>query len=219
MSLIAQAKLLRVLEERRFERLGGQQVDLGRLPPDLRDQPPARAVRPRRPVPRRPLLPRQRLRDPAAVAARTAGRHPGARAAIPRPLLRGAGAAARQQGVFARSARPARQLPLAGQHPRARKHGVARGAVGARAQHPRLRHRVPARDGAVGDPVRRSAAVARRGGARAHRAGARSRAVEQEGGGARARHQPRHAVPQDRRVQPRAGAAHGRSTPDREQEA
>ncbi len=36
MSLVAQAKLLRVLEERRFERLGGQQVDLGRLPSDLR---------------------------------------------------------------------------------------------------------------------------------------------------------------------------------------
>ena len=85
-----------------------QQVDLGRLPPDLGDQPAARAVRARRPLPRRSLLPRQRVRDPAAVAARAAGRHPGARAALPRALLRGAGAAARQQELLARSARPAR---------------------------------------------------------------------------------------------------------------
>ena len=84
-----------------------QQVDRGRLPADLGDQPAARAVRARRPLPRGPLLPRQRVRDPAAVAPRAAGRHPGAGAALPRALLRGAGAAARQQGVLARSARPA----------------------------------------------------------------------------------------------------------------
>ena len=105
MSLIAQAKLLRVLEERRFERLGGNKSICGRLPADLGDQPAARAVRPRRPLPRGPLLPRQRVRDPAAVAARAAGRHSGAGAALPRALLRGAGPAARQQGVLARGAR------------------------------------------------------------------------------------------------------------------
>ena len=56
------------------------EVDLGRFPPDLGDQPPARAVRARRPVPRGSVLPRQRVRDPAAVAARAAGRHSRARA-------------------------------------------------------------------------------------------------------------------------------------------
>ena len=75
LSLVAQAKLLRVLEDRRFERLGGQKVGAGRLPADLRDQPAARSVRARRPFPRGPLLPRQRVLDPAAVAARAAGRH------------------------------------------------------------------------------------------------------------------------------------------------
>ena len=53
--------------------------------------------------------------------------------------------AARRQAVLARGAGPAGHLPLAGQHPRARKHGVARGALGARPRHPRSRHRVPAR--------------------------------------------------------------------------
>ena len=145
MSLIAQAKLLRVLEERRFERLGGHKsisVDFRLISATNR---PARAVRARRPVPRRSLLPRQRLRDPAAVAPRAPGRHPGAGAALSGALLRGAGHAARQQGVLARIARPAGQLSLAGQHPRARKHRLARGAVGAGPDDPRVRHRVPPR--------------------------------------------------------------------------
>ena len=47
LSLVAQAKLLRVLEERRFERLGGNDVDRGELPPDLGHEPSARSVRPR----------------------------------------------------------------------------------------------------------------------------------------------------------------------------
>ena len=55
------------------------EIDLRRFPADLGDQPAARTVRPRRTVPRGSLLPRQRVRDPAAVAARAAGRHPGAR--------------------------------------------------------------------------------------------------------------------------------------------
>ena len=179
MSLIAQAKLLRVLEERRFERLGGNKSICGRLPPDLGDQPPARAVRPRRPLPRGSLLPRQRVRDPAAVAARAAGRHPGARAALPRALLRGAGAAARQQGVLARGARAARaaitgpatsassKAPC--RAPRCRRRAASIRAAG---------HRVPARDDAGRRAVdRRPAAVARRSRARAHRPRARGDAT------------------------------------------
>ena len=72
LSLVAQAKLLRVLEDRRFERLGGQKSIAGRFPADLGHQPAARPVRPRQPVPRGPLLPRQRVLDPPAVAARAA---------------------------------------------------------------------------------------------------------------------------------------------------
>ena len=53
-------------------------------------------------------------------------------------------------------------------------------------------------------PARGAPAVAGRRRARARRAGPRGGQVEQEGGGARAGHQPRHVVPQDRRV--RAGA-------------
>ncbi len=50
------------------------EVGARRLPADLGDQPPARPVRPRQPLPRGSLLPRQRLRHPPAVAARAAGR-------------------------------------------------------------------------------------------------------------------------------------------------
>ena len=61
-----------------------QHVDRGELPADLGDQPAARSVRPRHALPRGSLLPRQRVLDPAAVAARARERHPGAGAALPR---------------------------------------------------------------------------------------------------------------------------------------
>ena len=148
MSLIAQAKLLRVLEERRFERLGGNKsiaVDFrlisatnrpleqfvrdSRFREDLYYRVNAFAIR-------LPSL-RERQVDIPVLGA-----------AVPRALLRRAGPAARQQGVLARGARPVRHLPVAGEHPRARKHRLARRAVGARPDDPRQRRRVPARDGA-----------------------------------------------------------------------
>ncbi len=105
MSLMAQAKLLRVLEERRFERLGGNtsiEVNFRLISATNR---PLDAVRPRHAVPRGSLLPRQRVLDPAAVAARTHDRHPGPRAALPGALLRGQRPAARRQ-VASRRKRP-----------------------------------------------------------------------------------------------------------------
>ena len=184
MSLIAQAKLLRVLEERRFERLGGNKSIEVELPADLGDQPSARSVRPRLALPRRSLLPRQRVLDPAAVAARARERHPGARAALPRALLRGQRAAARRQELLEGGDRPADAVSLAGQHPRARKHGVARGAVVAGPRHsPGDIEFLHASEAPV--EASRAAAVARRSRTRAHRPRARERAVEQETGGRR----------------------------------
>ena len=104
MSLIAQAKLLRVLEERRFERLGGNTpIDVNFRLISATNR-PARAVRARLALPRGPLLPRQRLLDPAAVAARARRRHSGPGPALPRPLLRGQRAAARRQVASRRRA-------------------------------------------------------------------------------------------------------------------
>ena len=74
-----------------------QHVDRSQLPVDLGHQSTARTVRPRLALPRRSLLPRQRVLHPAALAARARDRHPGPRAALPRPLLRGQRTAARRQ--------------------------------------------------------------------------------------------------------------------------
>ena len=86
-----------------------QQVHLRRFPADLGHQPAARSVRPREPLPRRPLLPHQRVRDPAALAARARGRHSGARQSLPRALLRLERPAARREAVLAGGARSARR--------------------------------------------------------------------------------------------------------------
>src|SRR2546426_276671 len=113
MSLIAQAKLLRVLEERRFERLGGHKS----ISVDFR--------------------------------------------------------------LISATNRPLEQFLRAGR-------------------------RVPPQQRSDRRADRRPDADVGRSRARAHRPRAGGGALEQEGSGAPARHQPRHALPQDRGVQPRA---------------
>ena len=76
MSPSTQAKILRVLQEHEFERLGGTRtirVDVRR---DRRDQPRPAGDGGAAGVPRGPLLPPQRGLHPDAAAARAEGRHP-----------------------------------------------------------------------------------------------------------------------------------------------
>ena len=77
-----QAKLLRVLQEGEFERVGSsktRRVDVRR---DCRDARRSRKGGRRGAVPRRPLLPAQRVSDHAAAAARAARGHPAARVVL-----------------------------------------------------------------------------------------------------------------------------------------
>ncbi|MEJ7662328.1 MAG: sigma 54-interacting transcriptional regulator [Hymenobacter sp.] len=78
-----QAKLLRVLQEKEFERLGGNRV----LTTDARVLAATNRVLAdevaRRPLPRRPLLPPQRVSDAPGPAARAARGHRAAGAALP----------------------------------------------------------------------------------------------------------------------------------------
>ena len=145
LSIVAQAKLLRVLEERRFERLGGNRsisvdfrlisatnrpLDLfvrdGRFREDLFYRVNAFAIR-------LPSL-RERPADIPVLAQRFLARY---------CATNGLPLDAKSFGKDAADQLVA--LSVAGQHPRAREHGVARGAVVARNGHPRQRHRVPAR--------------------------------------------------------------------------
>jgi transcriptional regulator with PAS, ATPase and Fis domain len=128
MSLIAQAKLLRVLEERRFERLGGNtSIEVNFRLISATNRPLDAFVRETRF--REDLYYRVNafsIRLP--VAPRAIERHPGPRAALPRALLRANGLPPRRKSFAKEATDLLMQYSLAGQHPRAREH-VSRAAL------------------------------------------------------------------------------------------
>ena len=106
-----QAKLLRFLQERVIERIGGRQEIAGRRAHRLRDPPgPARHDR-AGPVPRGPLLPPRRDRGRHPAASQPQGRRRAARARLRAPVRRGAQA---RQPDAARARRPPRSRRTAG---------------------------------------------------------------------------------------------------------
>ena len=83
-----QSKLLRVIQERRFERIGGTADDRSRRPHHLRNESQSADRRCEAgAVPRGPLLPRQRLSDHRSAAARAPRRHRRARRLLHSALL------------------------------------------------------------------------------------------------------------------------------------
>ena len=126
MSPSAQAKFLRVLQEREFQRLGGTRV----LKTDARDR-RRHQSRPAegdgaRPVPRGSVLPAERLRDPPAAAARAARRRDAAERGVHRGDRPQRSAGRRPASRARRSAR-CWQYRLAGQRARAAQRARARG--------------------------------------------------------------------------------------------
>ena len=156
-----QVKLLRFLQEKTFERVGGNEtlkVDVRIIAATNRDL--AAEIKRGR-VPRGPLLSAQRRHRRAAAAARAAGRHPRARELLLAPV-RGR---ERQddRDVRRRRARDAARVPLARQRARARERHRARRRPLRRPQH---REEAPAAERRA---RRRSATGSRRSPARRSR--------------------------------------------------
>ena len=206
----AQAKLLRAIEAKEIERVGGGKpirVDVRIV---VGDEQGSRARCERRRVSRGPAVSAQRDPDSAAAAARPAGRHSAARAALRRaaPAAHGtSGAGVERRGRLRALASPlARQRARAGEHRRAsgdpargpsRDGGdVARGAAArARAAN------ADAADVASPPRSRRAGIVAQRHARRLRANADLARAVDGERqrgrGGASAADRPAQPVPED----------------------
>jgi DNA-binding NtrC family response regulator len=91
MPLATQAKILRVLQDQSFERVGGQRDDAYRRAPDRRHPPRSEGVVGGGEVSPGPLLPAECVHDPAAGPARTGRRPAHAGTALPAPLQSGTG--------------------------------------------------------------------------------------------------------------------------------
>ena len=180
MSMKTQAKVLRALEEQRFQRVGGADlvaVDVRVLAATNRD---LEAGDQDRALPRRPLLPARGDPDPRAPAARSSRGRAAAGAALPQPLR--AGARPAPQAARARGARDAPGLRLARQRARAAQRDGAHDDHGRRRRHharePAARHAPPARARDAGRrPRRRPATTSHRSRRRATRSRASSSAA------------------------------------------
>ena len=137
--LSQQQKLLRVIETGEFERLGSSKTRKVNVRLISATNADLNAEVDGRPVSAGPALPPQHDRGPPAAAARSARGHSAARAALP-PAAR---AALSQDALRLRSVGDAGadRSPLAGQRPRARSRGRARGADVAGQHRPRQRPR------------------------------------------------------------------------------
>ena len=186
-----QVKLLRVLQEREFERLGGVQpikVNVRVIAATNKD---LEAAVKDGTLPRGPLLPPERLLDLPAAAARAQDRHP-----APRRPLRGEVRGRPRQGRAPDRDlrhRHADELPLAGQRARARELHRARGA--------RVRGRARSTPTTCRPPCRRPRSRAPCRGSRSRR---RSTRYEKDLIARRA---------QERARQPREGGAAARTRP------
>ena len=105
-----QVKLLRFLQERVIERIGGRAADRGRHAHRLRDPPGPGGDDRRRPLPRGPLLPARRDRGEDPVAGRAAGRRGAARAPFRQPL-RARAQPARSRACARRASRRSTAMP------------------------------------------------------------------------------------------------------------
>ena len=125
LSPMAQAKLLRVLQDLSIERVGGQHTRQVDVACRGSDQPEPRRARPGRTLPAGSLLPPGRRRAARAAAARAPERHPAAR----RPLRDAASTHAIGSDLDS-GRRSAGRVRLAGQRAAARPRHRARGRAG-----------------------------------------------------------------------------------------